>query len=210
MSSANPFTPDATFFSRMGLFVNEGFFDPDLCSKIRSEMQLSRSASATVVSKEAPDVTVDQHERKTKLADVSTPTIALVKERLLALTPMLERHYNLTLSGLQEPQFLVYEEGDFFLAHFDTSTDPGVPEFIRERQVSAVMFLNSESEVPGPDVYGGGALTFYGLMNDPRTEEYGFPLTGETGLLIAFPPGMRHEVSPVTHGERYTIVSWFL
>jgi SM-20-related protein len=32
---------------------------------------------------------------------------------------------------------------------------------------------------------------------------------GETGALIAFPSEMLHEVTPITRGERFTIVSWF-
>jgi len=36
---------------------------------------------------------------------------------------------------------------------------------------------------------------------------YGLP--GETGLLVAFAAETLHEVSPVTSGERFTIISWF-
>ena len=71
------------------------------------------------------------------------------------------------------------------------------------------MFLNSDS--PGePAGYSGGSLTFYGLMDDNASgESVGLPLAGETGLLIAFPSHLVHSVSPVTAGERYTVVSWF-
>jgi hypothetical protein len=52
--------------------------------------------------------------------------------------------------------------------------------------VSVVSFLNGEAEAPGGDGYCGGALTFYGLLRDPRANQLGFPLAGEAGLLIAF------------------------
>jgi predicted 2-oxoglutarate/Fe(II)-dependent dioxygenase YbiX len=29
-------------------------------------------------------------------------------------------------------------------------------------------------------------------------------------MLLAFRPELPHEVTPVTHGERFTIVSWYL
>jgi SM-20-related protein len=32
---------------------------------------------------------------------------------------------------------------------------------------------------------------------------------GEPGLLVAFRSDTVHEVLPVTHGERFTVVSWF-
>jgi len=45
-------------------------------------------------------------------------------------------------------------------------------------------------------------------MHDPRADDRGFPITGETGLLVAFPSHCVHSVTPVTRGTRFTIVSW--
>ena len=104
---------------------------------------------------------------------------------------------------------MIYREGDFFLPHEDSGHEPDDVEEVKERQVSAVLFLNAESEVPGPDIYGGGSLSFYGLIDDPRMKGRGIPLIGEPGLLVAFRPELVHEVTPVTHGERYTVVTWF-
>ena len=114
----------------------------------------------------------------------------------------------MTLTDCQEPQFLVYREGDFFHRHRDSRRESDAAEFSKQRRVSVIVFLNGEDEVPGPDVYGGGSLTFYELMSGSGVE-YGIPLVGEPGLLVAFRPELLHEVTPVTHGERYTIVSWF-
>jgi 2OG-Fe(II) oxygenase superfamily len=60
-----------------------------------------------------------------------------------------------------------------------------------------------------PAGYSGGSLVFYGLMGESSGKTVGLPLAGETGMLIAFPSDLVHAVSPVTAGERYTIVSWF-
>jgi SM-20-related protein len=46
-------------------------------------------------------------------------------------------------------------------------------------------------------------------MDDERARSVGFPLIGEAGLLLAFRPNLVHEVTPVTHGERCTVVTWF-
>jgi hypothetical protein len=35
------------------------------------------------------------------------------------------------------------------------------------------------------------------------------PLIAEPGLLIAFPSDKWHEVKPVSHGRRFTVVTWF-
>ena len=50
----------------------------------------------------------------------------------------------------------------------------------------------------------------YDLLGQPGLKGAGFPLRGQTGLLIAFPSGLPHEVRPVTRGERLTVVTWFV
>ena len=131
------------------------------------------------------------------------------REKLLEAVPGLAKHFERGLVGMQAPQFLVYREGDFFRPHEDDSEKPDAPDFVRQRSVSAVVFLNGAT--PGdPAGYSGGSLTFFGLMDDsPSGESVGLPLAGETGLLVAFPSHLVHSVSPVTAGERYTLVSWF-
>ena len=71
-------------------------------------------------------------------------------------------------------------------------------------------FLNDQSAEPRADAYGGGNLTFHGLLNeDTKGEGVGFALTAQQGTLVAFPSLMVHSVTPVTHGKRYTITTWF-
>ena len=40
--------------------------------------------------------------------------------------------------------------------------------------------------------------------------QVGLPLVGESGLLVAFDSNLTHAVTPVTHGERYTVVTWLV
>ena len=107
-------------------------------------------------------------------------------------------------------QFLRYGERDFYRAHRDSTTDRHAADYLRQRRVSVVVFLNQEADQGGPDTYGGGALRFYGLMDDPLLKDRGLALTGEPSLLIGFRSDTLHEVTPVTRGERLTIVTWFL
>jgi predicted 2-oxoglutarate/Fe(II)-dependent dioxygenase YbiX len=76
--------------------------------------------------------------------------------------------------------------------------------------VSVVVFLNAQATHPVEETFEGGALAFYGLMKAPGMEHAGIPLEPEAGLLVAFRSDVMHEVSPVTRGERYTLVSWFV
>ncbi len=103
----------------------------------------------------------------------------------------------------------------------DRSTRTGLLEQIRKASPTpaqvfngapdavVVIFLNAMSTEPGPSDYSGGALTFYGLLEDPAWRDFGFALDPMPGLLVAFPSHIVHEVTPVTAGDRYTIVDWF-
>ena len=171
-------------------------------------MRAATGAPATVANGREGDA-VDETYRRTKQAKVSPTAATRIGEELLEAVPRLANHFERGLVGMQAPQFLLYREGDFFRPHEDDSKKPDAPDFVRQRSVSAVVFLNGAT--PGePAGYSGGSLTFFGLMDDsPSGESVGLPLVGETGLLIAFPSHLVHSVSPVTSGERYTVVSWF-
>jgi predicted 2-oxoglutarate/Fe(II)-dependent dioxygenase YbiX len=199
----------ADFFTRFGLYVRKDFLDADLCAKLRSEAHAAPGgrAKAKIVDLDNTPV-LDESTRRTAIVAVSASSVSLVQEQLLALKPTLENHFRLTLTGCTEPHFLIYREGDFYKPHLDRDPDSNVDHAITKRRVSVVIFLNDQTENPERGCYCGGSLTFYGLIDDPRWQTYGFPLFGETGLLIAFSPDVVHEVLPVTYGERHTIVSW--
>jgi SM-20-related protein len=82
-----------------------------------------------------------------------------------------------------------YRPGDFFAAHQDRNT-PRVRD-TRFREVSVIIFLNRQSTEPAPGACVGGSL----VLHEP------FPQHDVRRR--------RMRVIPVTHGERYTIVSWY-
>ncbi len=105
------------------------------------------------------------------------------------------------------PQFLVYRPGDFFRPHRDRAVEPE-DDVTKRRRISIVVFLNGTGETILPETFDGGALTFYGLLDDPRLRAVGYPLRAETGLLVAFRSDILHEVTPVSRGERHSVVAW--
>ena len=194
--------PQAEFFASFGFFVEREFLDHALCDELRRKIEAAPASPAKVL-KEAGD-TVDEEYRRTVTAQVSDTTKSLVQSRFEQLTPELERHFRIALRECQAPTLLRYREGDFFDAHSDNGREP-----VAARRISAVAFLNDERDDPGPNTYSGGSLAFFGLIGGERGEKVGFPLVGEKGLLVAFPSGRVHSVTPVTRGERYTAVTWY-
>ena len=182
------------------LFVVPQFFQPRLCETILAELKTLDGSAATVYGR-ATSGSIDQNVRRTPRVKPPDETIELVKRRLWSCKEAVEKHFGVTLNECEEPQFLRYREGDFFVAHQDGNT--GLLRLDTElRRISTVVFLSRESDTPEPNAYCGGSLVFTDLRHS-------FHMRAEPGTLVAFRSETTHEVTPVTHGERYSIASWY-
>jgi SM-20-related protein len=186
------------------LFEIEGFLDAASLAELRAELERAGGRPATVLSADDGGALHPTVRKTTRIA-VSPETRERVKQRLMARKPALEQHFGVTLSACEEPQFLRYDEGDFFVPHQDGNT-PMVWDDSRFRRVSAVIFLNERSDEPGEGRYGGGELVFHGPYSGPPLR---VSAAAGAGSLTAFRAETTHEVTPVTHGVRYTIATWF-
>jgi SM-20-related protein len=201
--------PTAEFFNRVGLFTLRGFLDAKTCARLRAEAAGAKKVPGAVGS-EGDEYRIDRASRRTGIADVPDSAQKVVAERLSAVIPDIARHFGIEVEGRQSLQFLVYKKGDFFEAHRDRNESEGAASFSLRRRVSVVAFLNDESDEPREGSYGGGSLTFYGLLGGNRGKQVGLPLVAEAGLLVAFDSRATHAVTPITHGERYTVVTWLV
>ncbi|HEX6040126.1 2OG-Fe(II) oxygenase [Longimicrobium sp.] len=182
------------------LFEIDGFLDEDTRARLVAELDAAGGAPATVLSGD-----VHTMSRKTTRVAVSPETRALVRQRLMERKAELEAHFGIAVTECEEPQFLRYETGDYFVPHQDGNT-PMVWDDSRFRRISAVIFLSHKAEEPMPDTYGGGSLVFHGPWNGPQER---VAATATPGSLVTFRAETTHEVTPVTHGVRYTIATWF-
>jgi predicted 2-oxoglutarate/Fe(II)-dependent dioxygenase YbiX len=199
--------PGPEFFAKLGLFVCENFLSSASCARLRSEMIAASSQQGEIFTKKR-GFNVDESIRRVLCSDVPRATELRIGSQLKRLRPALQQHFQTPLDGCDGPYFLKYGAGDFYKAHRDSGRAGGA--LITKRRVSIVVFLNAAvTDPPGRDGYGGGALTFYGLMPGAQWRNYGFPLEASPGLLIAFPSHVFHEVGPVSSGQRFTIAAWF-
>lgn len=181
-----------SFINWPDLFVVKQFFEPRVCDAIVAEMKATQASDATVYGKGASG-SIDTNVRKTLRAFPSRETVDLVTERLLSCKQAVAEHFSRTLTECEDPQFLQYREGDFFVAHQDGNT--GMLRLETERRlVSTVIFLNRE--------YSGGSLVFSKVSSR-------YEMPSEPGTLVAFRSETTHEVTPVTRGERFSIASWY-
>jgi SM-20-related protein len=186
----------------LDLFVERGFLDASTLADVLAAVRASQGRPATVYGV-SDSGAVDARVRRTTRLSPPAEVEELVRRLLLSRMSAAEEHFGSGLRELEEPQFLRYEAGDFFVAHQDGNTGL-LRSDQEERKVSVVIFLNSQSGTPGPNAYRGGSLVFH-----PRGVSEPFRLTAEAGTLVTFRAETTHEVEPVTHGERFTIVSWY-
>jgi predicted 2-oxoglutarate/Fe(II)-dependent dioxygenase YbiX len=194
--------PAAEFFAHLGFFVCKDFLPADLRLQLLSEMRAGLSHNAGIAR--ASTVVVDQAVRRTRRVDVIGSAADTIESRLEAMKGTLEKHF----TELQSPQYLIYRRGDRFTRHHDTAGGDFL-DYVRDRKISVVLFLNSQSDRLQRNTFGGGNLVFYGLIGDSRLSSYGYPLSAEAGTLVAFSSKILHEVTPVTRGVRYSVVSWY-
>jgi SM-20-related protein len=180
----------------------DDFLDAAACESLRAELREVTGAAATVSGHAEA---VQPLVRRTTRAAMPPAVRDRVTGLLLARKETLAHHFGVTLVGCEEPQFLHYGPGDFFVAHQDGNT-PLVYDDSRFRKISAIIFLSASAPEPRPGTHGGGVLTFHDpVLGSPRR----LPLTPAPGTFVAFRAETTHEVTPVTHGERFTVVSWY-
>jgi predicted 2-oxoglutarate/Fe(II)-dependent dioxygenase YbiX len=186
------------------LLIISGFLDAATRDDILAQLRLAGGGPATVYGKEKAGA-VESRVRKATRVLVSKETSERLMSQLMERKGAIEEHFGITLSECEEPQFLRYKVGDFFVAHQDGNT-PLIFDESRFRKISTVVFLSTQAAEPTPGTYGGGSLVLHGPYSDLN---FRLPVTANPGALVAFRAETTHEVTPVTHGERYAIVSWF-
>ena len=188
------------------LYRDDEFFDKRQCIELLAELAIARDAPAPVYGRGQAGA-VDDRVRKVAQLTPSPETVARVIQRLVDARDAVAAHFGVALTTCEDPQFLRYREGDFFVAHQDGNTGMLLSATEQSRKVSVVICLSRHSEAPEPDTYGGGAL----VVTEWRPGRKGgrYALAAHAGMLVAFTADTTHEVTPVAWGDRYSIVSWY-
>lgn len=197
--------PGIEFFSRLGLYVVREFLSESACQELIEIMAGAPTRRGLTLSG------LNESRRSVGDAQVPKAVTVEVEQSLLDLNQGLQRHFGIPLEwGGEGPDYLVYRTGDFFKPHKDNEEYPPTANSrVLRRRVAVVLFLNRHCREHRENCFGGGLLNFYGLLDGPKWKDCAFGLEPEPGLLVAFPAGLVHEVTPVTFGERYSILTGF-
>jgi SM-20-related protein len=193
--------------SGFDLYMVRNLFHVETCVEFINELRRSLGGPAIVYGR-SESGSVDARVRKAARLAPSPETVERVRVRLLEYRGEVGEHFGISLSDCEEPQFLHYRVGDFFVAHQDGNTGMLRSDREQSRKISVVIFLNRQSNTPETDAYCGGSLVFSDWRAGPRRRDFQLPV--EVGTMVTFRSETTHEVIPVTHGERYSIVSWYV
>ncbi|HSO96976.1 MAG TPA: 2OG-Fe(II) oxygenase [Acidimicrobiia bacterium] len=202
------------------VFVLPDFLTDLECLGLRTEMDMARQVTGAVRTPDEPEAdSIDPSGRSARDCDVSDETVRAIGRRIAHLAPRLAAHFGQDLAEFETPHFVVYGPGDFYRSHRDLYRDVVVPDPIARRRVSVVIFLNDTLDFqraaalpaaePAPR-YGGGILRLASHDASELAAERAWPVPARQGLLVAFLADTWHEVTPITDGRRYTIVTLLL
>ncbi|MFT4636582.1 MAG: putative 2-oxoglutarate/Fe(II)-dependent dioxygenase YbiX [Chitinophagales bacterium] len=192
----------ADLLRKLGVYVIEDFFSVTESMSLCQEMLSSEMTKAATYSQKHNREQVNDRVRETRYCDISDESQVAVTKRVKRLKPRLERFFNTTLSdAFEHPKYLHYSKGDFFSPHTDDQLD---------RKINITINLNSKGSSPTDLGYEGGELQLYGLIKHEKFANRGISAPTTTGFLIAYPVDIVHEVTPITYGSRFSIVSRFL
>jgi predicted 2-oxoglutarate/Fe(II)-dependent dioxygenase YbiX len=179
---------------RRKVWADEDFLSRSECDDLCARLRAAPATSAEVVM--PCGSATDESARKADRVSADRESIELLRRRILAAKPRIERHFGFELHALQGPQFLIYRSGGFHGEHRDGEN----------RRITLVAFLNDRSD--SSDGYTGGSLVLR-LSRSPLFRKLGSSLDFGAGTLVAFRSRSHHEVRPVLGGERMTVVAWF-
>jgi predicted 2-oxoglutarate/Fe(II)-dependent dioxygenase YbiX len=181
------------------LLIQRAFLDGETCVRIRRAMDLGTDDAAEIVADH-----IERHEtvRRARSIEIESEILELVETRLEEVRTAVERTVKQSLGEREGTGFLRYQPGGFYRRHRDRGRVDGWPAAAR-RLITVVIFLNGGFPGDRRREFAGGELCLYpDLAAEVR-------IRPETGLLIAFPAGLLHEVQPVSHGTRDTVIDWF-
>lgn len=193
---------------RFGIFTREDFLPPSLCEQLCKDIDDAPLENGDIWAPES-GFHVEEEVKRRKEFSYSADTKPDLHRRLFDISAELAKVFGFQFTSVQPLKMTRYDVGDFYRPHRDIADAQDAPDVIRARKLALTLFLNQQGDYPDEGDYCGGSLTFYGLINDPAWQAVGMPLDSERGMIVAFRPDVIHEVTPVTHGTRYAITTWF-
>ena len=169
---------------------NDNIFTHDELKKIIKIGNRFGLSKSTIRSNEDPG-----EYRKSKVSWLTPNSLtSWIYERLTkCIIQNNDKFFQYDISHIEKIQFTYYNSNNE--GCYKKHIDPLNNNSVFNRKLSMVLQLSS------PDEYEGGELRLH-------TSEDPVLIKKQKGYLVTFPSHTLHEVTPVTKGERYSLVAW--
>ena len=167
----------------------QGIISKEICEYIINSTNWANKKEGTFNSEDG--YKQDHYIRKTEIVFDTPLSIAECILRSHIAVANKSAQWNYVLTDIQRIQIGRYVDGGHYAYHKDTEL-PNNQKITRK--LSAVLFLSD------PKDYEGGVFEFEAL--EGKIDKM------PQGSIIVFPSYVKHRVTPVTSGERYTAVAW--
>ena len=183
---------------KRNIIVAKKAISPELCNNIINKASNFQEGG---VGLEEGIHAIDHKTRRSEVFFLSgsIPFFDIYKPFTELVRDVNERFYNFNLYNPETFQITKYDEKNqgFYKPHIDG--------FYDNPKVREVRKLSMSVQLTAPEYYEGGKLVF------PDDEQnFNYEDSKEQGTVVFFPSYLRHGVTPVTKGTRYSLVSWFL
>lgn len=180
------------------------FIDATVGNKLNKEENHNLLTDHKIIN---PNVGVVKSTRETNLKWISLDENSnwLFKKVIQCINETNVNNYGYILKFVEDIQFAEYtsQTKGFYSKHIDCGNRFGMENFVDIRKLSFSIQLSDSSD------YEGGELKFYtGKKSIYTNKEEGDTAKKDKGTIILFPSHVLHEVTPVTKGIRYSLVSW--
>ena len=183
-----PVIVDNTLFQ---VLTHIGVFSIDDCQKIINDNSSEGFGVAEVVVGRNDDTPKEnlQIRDSSNIWIERNDTNMWLFDKMLALVMSANKQFGFEVDFFEALQLAKYEVGQFYNWHVDLG-----PGHMGNRKLSVTVQLSDT------DSYEGGDL----VLDDGAD----FMAPRELGSVTVFPSFMRHKVTPVTKGTRYSLVVW--
>lgn len=174
--------------------VTNSFLSAEECQDIIKWANTKELPFATTVGEDKPSKSIRIAQTTTVPDDIFSWLYDRLAKEIILIND-LNYHYDIT--GLFEPIYLLKYKvhPDGLKGKYDWHTD-GSDQSLRQRKISSIIQLSD------PANYEGCQLEIeYSCEGLPCTDK-------NQGTLITFPSYKSHRITPITKGERYSLVCW--
>ena len=171
----------------------EAELSPQECQSIIDFSFSDEKSSEGMARNKEGEMSVDFDRRKTRVnwAGPNTPVFKTIYDYIASANK--QAGWNYDISGMEDVQIGKYQDGGHYTWHADI--DPPCDQNF-QRKLSCSVQLSDEN------TYEGGDLVF----QDSGGDEY--TACRKQGSIVVFPSTLRHKVTPITSGTRFSAVAW--